>query len=536
MAIIRIIYSIALCTTQSFVHGAHYPLLYHNVMSKQYLPDDTNELTANDTTTTKHSQNTIIPKRRRKKGLILFLALGVFIASSFIYIQAAASPLSSGLSSLPWLKSISQVLTPEKDLLVGEKADMINILLVGMGGDNWEGGYLADTIIIAKFKPSTEQVALVSIPRDFAVNLEGYGWLKINNAYAYGGPELMMQTVSEVLNEPVAYYVTIDFNGFEDLVDDLGGIDVFVERSFTDYQFPNDEFGFQTVSFTTGEQHMDGATALKFSRSRHSPDNGEGSDFARSARQQKVLFAIKDKVLSYNTLLSPTKLLSLYTNITQYVETNIATDEVVRFAQLGQNVRQSNVAKLVLIDGPQGVLQSTIDPVTGAYLLVPQAGFGNFTVIRQTINDLFIIEEPVIAPGEGAVDATTDTPRSDTKQALQEPEPVNILDDGEIFVAVLNGTTIPGYAAAVATDITKLRMEIVATANNTDQNLKKTILYDRNQNKNAESYNQLKNLIDFKYEDETPQAVIDYVVSLDEDAALADYIIILGSDNQALAQ
>lgn len=498
-------------------------------MSKQYLSDD------HEMDTPSHDQHNqeqrIIPKKRsRKKGLILFLSLCVFILSSFLYVQASASPLSSGLSSLPWLQSIRQLIQPNDELLTGEKVDMINVVLIGMGGDNWEGGYLADTIIIAKFKPSTEQLALVSIPRDFAVNIEGYGWLKINNAHAYGGPELMMQTISEVLDEPVDYYVTIDFGGFQQLIDDLDGIDVYVERSFTDYKFPTDQYGVQTVSFDEGMQHMNGDTALKFARSRHSPDNGEGSDFARSARQQKILFAVKDKVLSYNTLLSPTKLLSLYTNLSQYVDTNIEPAEIVRFAQLGQNVRSGNVARLVLIDGPQGVLQSTIDPETGAYLLVPQAGFGNFTAIRQKINDLFVLEpEPDTDTTEQAGEQTP------TETATKE-QTIDLLDDGQIYVAVLNGTTIPGYAAAVATDLTKLQMEIVATANHNEQDLSRTILYDRGSNEDSKSYQAIDDLLDFKYEDTVPQSVIDYITDIDDAAAKADYILILGKDNQELAR
>jgi anionic cell wall polymer biosynthesis LytR-Cps2A-Psr (LCP) family protein len=171
---------------------------------------------------------------------------------------------------------------------------------------------------------TNHSISLISIPRDI--------WIpeiraKINTTYHYGniqperggGLNFSKQIVSEVTGQPVNYALVIDFSGFQDIINTLGGVDVTVDRSFTDTKYPvagreNDLCGgdptlacrYETIHFDQGLTHMDGATALTFVRSREG-DNGENTDFARSARQQKVISAVGKKVLSINTILSPAK-------------------------------------------------------------------------------------------------------------------------------------------------------------------------------------------------------------------------------------
>ena len=98
----------------------------------------------------------------------------------------------------------------------------------------------------------------------------------------------------------VPYFAVMDFSGFEKAIDQVGGVDVTVDRTFTDYQYPDSGTGYlPPQTFTAGPQHMDGARALIFARSRHAA-GVEGSDFARSQRQQKIIDAFKQKVLSMN--------------------------------------------------------------------------------------------------------------------------------------------------------------------------------------------------------------------------------------------
>jgi len=205
----------------------------------------------------------------------------------------------------------------------------IVIALYGYGGSGHEGSSLTDSIMLVVIQPHASrqaQIAEVSVPRDWNVPIDlGKGdspvWSKINAAYAFaaqdiypnradqykgefGGAHLADDTLQHVLGVHVDHFIGIDFHAFQYAVDAVGGIDVNVLHSFTDYQYPRGECNpggggdcsYETVHFDAGPQHLDGARALILVRSRHSGDNGEGSDFARSRRQQLVISAVKEKV------------------------------------------------------------------------------------------------------------------------------------------------------------------------------------------------------------------------------------------------
>ncbi|MCC6639145.1 LCP family protein, partial [Candidatus Falkowbacteria bacterium] len=271
---------------------------------------------------------------------------------------------------------INSIINSGDKKLRGEEDDRINILLTGMGGLGHSGPFLTDTIIFASIQPSTNKVSLLSIPRDLSVSIPGHGWRRINSVNHYGelqeeryGAEYTSEYISHLLNQPIHYYVRIDFAGFEKVINDLGGIDVYVEKAFTDSQFPDDSFGYQTISFQQGWNEMDGATALNYARSRHG-SNGEASDFARSQRQQKVIKAIKDEVLSASTFFSIKKISDLYETYQQHVTTNMEAWEMMRFAKMAKSINNENIANVVLDNEENGLLYSTL--VNGAYLLMPR--------------------------------------------------------------------------------------------------------------------------------------------------------------------
>lgn len=485
-------------------------------MAKKYLTEEKINFINETDEAIDYSTKKIIPaKKKNKKGLILFLSIFAFVLSSFLYVQASASPLSQGLKTFPWIESIKNFISPQKELLIGEKEDVINILLIGVGGEGHDGAYLADTIILVRFKPSTKQVALISFPRDLAVNLPGHGWRKLNNANAYGGPELMKKVLGEIINEKIPYYVMVDFNGFANIINDLGGVDVYVEKSFTDTEFPAAENKYQTVSFQKGMQHMDGETALIYARSRHG-NNGEGSDFARSARQQKILMALKDKTTSINTLLNPTKLITLYNNLAKYIETNIKPATLIRLAQLAQGTRQSNIKTHIIANGPNGLLKATIGE-NGAYLLIPKEGIGNYTSIRKLVSSVFEQNEDNIK------EANSQQQNNSKKTNITKPENPQII--------ILNGTTIPGYAASLANILKKKNFSIQKTSNNFDQSLSKTEVYQLNK-KNPNSLAYLKTILKFHLKKRLPKELKHYLEEINPDQPEPDFVIILGLDNQ----
>lgn len=213
-----------------------------------------------------------------------------------------------------------------------------NVLLLGIDRRAGESGlaYRTDTIMIASFDPATQQLGILSIPRDLYVQIPGYSKAqRINTALPLGeqqragyGPTLAMQTVQANIGMPIHDYVIADFNALVRLVDAIGGIDVQVAAPIADYDFPDAGYGYDPLILAAGLQHLDGYTAQKYARTRHGD-----SDFDRARRQQQVIFAIRDRVLSTEAL--PSLIIqapSLYGSVSQNVDTSLTLDQMIRLA------------------------------------------------------------------------------------------------------------------------------------------------------------------------------------------------------------
>jgi len=234
--------------------------------------------------------------------------------------------------------------------------DKTNILLLGKAKGE-AGAELTDTIMFMSIDHKDSSVAIISIPRDI--------WMpelddKINSAYDQGGLVLAKSAVEEVVGLPVHYALAIDFDGFKEVIDILGGVEIEVERAFVDKKFPiagleNAECDgdpeylcrYETIEFQAGHQTMNGETALKFARSRHSEDPNEGTDLARAARQQKVFLAIKDKALSRSTYLSVPKMRALWSTFWKITETDLKESQLALVARLLFDSKES-VASFVV--------------------------------------------------------------------------------------------------------------------------------------------------------------------------------------------
>ncbi|MDD3474535.1 MAG: LCP family protein [Candidatus Dojkabacteria bacterium] len=307
----------------------------------------------------------------------------------------------------------SDVISQELPKLATDSSGIYtNILLVGI--DTREGGDLlnTDTIILASYNHETHDVTMVSIPRDFhvQVNPDVYWFNRINSVYstyeAKGegqGLLRLREVVTEITGIEIQYHAMIDFKGFVELIDTLGGIDVYVENSFTDYRYPA-EPGYKTVSFEEGPQHMDGSTALEYARSRHSLQNGEGSDFARARRQQNVISAVTDKIIS-NSLLNPQSLMNLLNVIQDNVQISefTLTDVEAGVNEL-QNFTEDGETYSFVLDPNAGagkLITSKNVVNTGAYAIGPIDGLGNYTDIQEYIQYVWgdpklYEEDPVI--------------------------------------------------------------------------------------------------------------------------------------------
>ncbi len=342
-------------------------------------------------------RTTLLPKQKSHllRWTLILVAVVVLIGLAFgvKFISAINSTNASSGKKISFFTQLSHLVSNPSEELKGGNQDRINIILAGIGGAGHEGAYLTDTLILVSIKPSTNEIATISIPRDLVVNFPKYGWRKINNALAFGtemdypggGEALLTKVVGDVTGLPIHYYARIDFEGFRKAIDDLGGIDVYIDNTFTDASYPNYSYGYQTVKFTKGWEHMNGERALQFARSRHGCC-GEGSDFARSKRQQKILLAMKNKFFSINSVANPSSIVSVLNDIGTHNETNMEVWEMVQFAKIAKDINKDNIINMVLDNSVHGLLVSATG-ADGAYILKPKDD--DYSAIQSMAKNIF---------------------------------------------------------------------------------------------------------------------------------------------------
>lgn len=355
-------------------------------------------------------------KGKNKKIFSLFLVFAVLLAL-VIFIKIA-----------PFLNTAFQ-LTFNKNIELKKTFDQrVNILLLGIGGGVHDGPLLTDTIIFLSIDPQLKKSTLVSIPRDLWVyNMQA----KINTVYAYAetdkpgsGLQKTKDVVSGIVGQQIDYGFRIDFTGFEKAVDLMGGLDIDVDRAFDDYDYPlsgkeTDTCGlpeeqiaslsaqistgsatteelfpcrYEHLHFNSGLIHMDGETALKFVRSRHAL-GPEGSDFARSKRQEKIIRAFKDKVFSAQTFLNPVRVIGLFDVLKASIDTDIKQEEYDDFIKLAQKMREGKIESAVIDTGDEqlntpGLLINPLpsDEYKFQWVLIPKLGSNNYSDIHAFIS------------------------------------------------------------------------------------------------------------------------------------------------------
>ncbi len=232
--------------------------------------------------------------------------------------------------------------------------ERVTILLMGIdrrAGEN-EKGYLTDSIMVITLDPQTRTAALLSIPRDLWVEIPGYQLDTINTAnrtgdyydYPGGGPALATKTVEHNLGININYYVRLDFTAFETFIDTIGGVDIVNQTDIDDPQYPDGSYGFEPFTLSAGPHHLNGHDALRYARTRHG-----STDIDRARRQQEVVMAVRDRILSLGML--PTlvaKAPALYQTLNQSIWTNLSLDQVVSLALLAQDIPRANIQNAVI--------------------------------------------------------------------------------------------------------------------------------------------------------------------------------------------
>lgn len=332
---------------------------------------------------------------RRKLRFFLLLLLILFVAATWgtTKLLSKTNQIFSRQEN-PFVRFGKLLIGGDKQL-AGEDEGRVNILLLGMGGEGHDGPLLTDTIIAAQIDPESQEAVLLSIPRDFIVGLPSAGFRKINSAYAFAeqagsgtGGEATIKAVEKLTGWEIPYFAVVDFKGFVKAVDHVGGLDVYVERSFTDSTYPDETYGYlPEVSFKEGFDHMDGKRALQFARSRHG-SSGEGSDFARSERQKKIISAFAQKVIKLN-LIDLKKISNLLNDFTDHFRTNLEPYEMKRLAEIGKGIKSEKIYSFSLEPDGNLICQGIIEDYTArAYVIQPCEGI-TYQDVHEHLENIF---------------------------------------------------------------------------------------------------------------------------------------------------
>jgi len=303
----------------------------------------------------------------------------------------------------------------------------INILFVGFrGGDPIKGDcpFCTDTLILLTVDPATKTAGMLSIPRDMWVNIPGFGFSRINTAWTLGrgsklpggGPALTMKTISHFIGVPIDYYVQVDFDTFVDIINLLGGVDVYNEETIVLDPMAHGR-DFPKVKITCcGMRHLDGRTALAYSRCRHIEQGCQDGDIGRARRQQKVIFGIRDKVLSpenFPTLLAQAP--QLYNIFSEGIHTNLSLQDAMKLAVLAKDISKENIKNAV------------IDDSMLAYDNVILGG-KNASIMKPLPDKIRVLRDEVF---------TSNGPIS----PMAQDDPLTLMQADEARVRVLNGTS-----------------------------------------------------------------------------------------------
>lgn len=366
--------------------------------------------------------------------LVIFVAGGFYAAYLFYStIRDMVAHAQLGMPVISSSDSGQTNLQPTPDIT----QERVNILLLGTDQrGSEEGPSRTDTMIVVTVDPQTKTAAMLSIPRDLWVSIPGHSEGRINTAHFFGeadnypggGPALAKKTVQYALGIPIHYYVRVNFEGFEKLIDAIGGITINVEEAIHDERYPDGGYGYMTIDIPAGEQLMDGERALQYARARHG-----GTDFQRARRQQQVLQAIRDKVLRLDIPL--TRIPEVLKLVGNSVRTDLSLSDMYALAKVGRDIDGKNIRSAV-IDETLTTPQTTPD---GAQVLIPDRA-----LVREVIKDLF-----------GGPAPTSVANLTEAQLIAQEGARIELQ----------NGTLTPGLAQRTGEELKKLGYAVVSFTN-----------------------------------------------------------------------
>jgi LCP family protein required for cell wall assembly len=276
-------------------------------------------------------ERSALARRRRRSSLPLILGLMLLAFFTFGVFAFAGYRLAN-----LWLTGGLATGQGNKDgsgLAEAAPGRPQTILLIGIDRRQPQEPSRSDTIILAVLDPGKPGVDLLSIPRDTRVKIPGHGYDKINAAHALGGPQLLMDTINDFLGTHIEKYVEVDFQGFEKIIDILGGVDIDVDKRM---YYPE-----EGINLRPGFQHLNGHDALGYVRYRYDPEG----DITRIGRQQKFIKALIDQTLKLSTI---PKIPKLVNEISKEVTTNLSIKEMLSLAISMKDLNGSAVTSYLL--------------------------------------------------------------------------------------------------------------------------------------------------------------------------------------------
>ncbi|MFI5270788.1 MAG: LCP family protein [Candidatus Saccharimonadales bacterium] len=437
------------------------------------------------------------------KGIAVLLV--IIISFGGLFFSQAYMKLNKVFKGSNTVAALRSDVSPS--LLKGEGSGRVNILLMGRGGGNHDGPDLTDSMMVASIDPVNYKATLISIPRDLWVNVPNAGVMKINSAWEKGefnylgkvapgstdpkaissGFNLADQTVDQVLGINIDYNVLVDFQAFQQAVDNVGGITVNVPTPLIDPTFDWVNNG-NPVLAQAGIQNFNGTQALNYVRSRETT-----SDFARADRQRAVLVALKTKIESLGTLSNPLKIDNLINTFGNNVATDLSLSNVSRLYSIEKKISAGNVSSVGLDAAPNQYV--TTGNMAGQSIVLPKAGLFNYNDIQQYVRGL--LKDPYLIKENAKVE-------------------------------VLNGTLTPGLATNVSNQLKSYGYNVIFTGNTPNSGWTQTTVVNLTHGK--DKYTQ--HYLELRYGVQAVNSLSDNSIPTNG----ADFVIIIGSDEANITQ
>jgi LCP family protein required for cell wall assembly len=344
-------------------------------------------------------------------GLLVVALVGLFLGWRFV--SQIVSRNAQPVENLAPARGVNNFLLVGSDTREGLSPEELRRV-----GTQEVNGQRTDTIILVHVSPRNKKAVMVSIPRDLKVDIPGHGIDKINAAYAFGGPALLVKTVEQNLGIPVNHYAEVDFAGFLKVVDAVGGVRLCNQ---TGHRLDDN---FANLHMAPGCHEVNGVQALAFVRARHID-----SDFGRIGRQQQFLRAVMSKVSSAGNLINLPKLVSIANIVADHMKTDdtLKTSQAISLARRLGRLNSDTVDMRVYPSAPSG--PTFVEPLPEAPLLM-----------KALADDSAQLPPVGLPSGEGVSLST-------------------------LRLAVLNGSSVQGAAAQAAERLRAYGLRIVQTGN-----------------------------------------------------------------------